>query len=78
MVMTIILSQIVNLTHSNVGRTTFCRTHLLTFGQLTKKTAFLKAYYKNEYFKTIKEWEEKHAISWSEWGIKYKGVSLMR
>jgi DNA polymerase III alpha subunit len=56
----------------------FCKSHTIAFAQFIKQTAVLKSLHKEIYFEEIEKWENLHGFSWSDIGIKLKGVSLLQ
>ena len=56
----------------------FCLPHIIAFGFFTKQTAVLQALHSDLYLEEIQKFEQKHGFSWSDIGVRWKGVSLMQ
>ena len=57
---------------------TFCKAHSLgAWPKLIKKSAVLKALYKEIYFEEIEKWEKENGYSWADFGFIQGEVSLM-
>jgi len=57
---------------------TFCKSHIMAFAQLIKKTAVLQSLHQDIYFDEITKWEKKFGFKWDDIGIKLKGVSILQ
>lgn len=58
---------------------TFCKAHSLgAWPKLIKKSAVLKALYKEIYFEEIEKWEKENGYSWADFGFIQGEVSLMQ
>ena len=57
----------------------FCKAHSVgAWPKLMKKTAILKALYKDIYFEEIEKWEEENGYSWADFGFISGGISLLQ
>lgn len=54
---------------------TWCKAHLLSEREITRKTIILKTFYKNEFIKEINRFEETNNVSWAEIGFKTQTIS---
>ncbi len=57
---------------------TFCRSHILSFSKLIRKTLVLKELHKDIYLNEISKWELKNGYKWDDIGIKLRGISLLQ
>jgi hypothetical protein len=58
---------------------TFCKAHSVgAWPRLIKKSAVLKALYKDIYFEEIEKWEKENGYSWGDFGFISGGVSLLQ
>lgn len=58
---------------------TFCKAHSVgAWPRLIKKSAVLKALYKDIYFEEIEKWEKENGYSWGDFGFIQGGVSLLQ
>lgn len=56
----------------------FCRAHVSAHGRLVKRCAVLKTRHRDVYFEEIARWENRHGLSWSDFGLRTDDVCLLK